>query len=340
MVDGARQPIPIVILNWNGEDDTIECLRSIKASKPAGFVPVVVDNGSEAASVERLKQECRLMYGNVQCLSGSEVRASEGLQRSFAAGVSTETLVFIQNGENLGFAKGSNVGVRFADIVGADWVLLLNNDTTVAPDAFRELRSFLQSESSFVAVTPQIRYFDPATRIQNCGGRLTYLGSRRYRFENKDVSVLPPSPFSVISFATGCALLFNHRITGPLTEDFFFGEEDYEFSLRLRKRGLRMACNHRAIVWHKGGATINSASSRPGQILVQYASRLANVRNYYSVPRWRLTRFAAYAYLPLLLFRSGLDPRSSIGMIRKIEAHLKRHRGVERAEYQAMIMTT
>jgi len=61
----SKTVIPVVILNWNGENDTVECLKSIKKSIPAGFVPIVVDNGSEAESLERLKRECRLLFSKI-----------------------------------------------------------------------------------------------------------------------------------------------------------------------------------------------------------------------------------------------------------------------------------
>jgi GT2 family glycosyltransferase len=332
-----RQLIPVVILNWNGEDDTIECLRSIRSSDRAGFLPVVVDNGSAPAAAARLRNKIGRLYPKVLSLTHVDARTPGP---AAIADLDEDTIVFVQNPENFGFAKGSNVGVRFAESLGAEWVMLLNNDTTVAPDMFRRLRAVVCTEPSFVALTPQIRHFEPDTRIQNCGGTLTYLGGRRYRFANAEASAVPASPHSKISLVTGCALLFRHRVTGPLTEDFFFGEEDYEFSLRLRKMGLPMACVHDAVIRHKGGATIRRTSARPGAILVYYANRLTNVRNYYSRWRWQLTRAAAYAYLPLLLWRDGIDPRKAVGMIRVLERHLKEHRGVGRTQFQAMIGST
>ncbi len=301
-VGNVEDVIPVLILNWNGEGDTVECLKSIRRSAPAGFVPVVIDNGSKPESVERLKQECNLI------------------------------------GENLGFARANNVGIKFAESIGAEWVMLLNNDTVVSPEAFQELRRFLGNHPSFTAITGQIRYYSPNTRIQNCGGDLTYFGSRKYRFANMDASALPKSDFSVITFLTGCALLFKYTVTGALTEDFFFGEEDYEFSLRMRQLGLEMACAHGAVVYHKVGASI-ARSSRPlGAILVHYASRLINTRNHYSKARWHATRILAYLYLPVLLVRNGIDPRKSISAIRRVESHLRRHHSVARNEFQSLVV--
>jgi GT2 family glycosyltransferase len=337
-VENSEDIIPLVILNWNGEDDTVECLKSIRRSIPAGFVPVLVDNGSKPESVERLKRECSLIFGRILFLRGSGLSALDSTpQAEFPKYRGEDSLVFIENGENLGFAKGSNVGIRFAELAGAEWVMLLNNDTVVAPEAFPALRRFLKTHPSFAAVTAQIRYFSPNTRIQNCGGDLTYFGSRKYKFANMDASVLPESDFSIVTFVTGCALLFKYEVVGALTEDFFFGEEDYEFSLRMRKLGLRMACAHGAVVYHRVGATIGRNSTRLGAILLQYVSRLINTRNHYSKVRWHATRILAYLYLPVLLIRSRIDPRRSMAAIRGVESYLKQNRGVDRAEFRAMI---
>ena len=338
-VENSEDVIPVVILNWNGEDDTIECLKSIRRSVPAGFVAVLVDNGSKLESIERLKRECSLIFGKILYLREGELSSSDGTRRAkFSEYLDEDSLVFIENGENKGFAGGSNVGSRFAELIGAGWVMLLNNDTVVSPEAFQELRKFLRNYPSFVAITPQIRYYSPNTRVQNCGGDLTYFGSRKYKFENMDASVLPESDFSVITFVTGCALLFKYKVTGALTEDFFFGEEDYEFSLRMKKLGREMACVHGAVVYHKVGASFARSSKPLGAILVYYVSRLINTRNYYSRLRWHATRILAYLYLPVLLKRNGIDPRNSISAIRKVESHLKLHRSVARAEFQSLVM--
>ncbi len=338
-VENAGAVIPVVILNWNGEDDTVECLKSIRRSTPAGFVPVLIDNGSKPESVERLKRECSLLFSKIHYLRGSELAALRGTPPAELSGyLGEDSLVFIENGENKGFAGGSNVGIKFAELAGAEWVMLLNNDTVVSPEAFQELRRFLRDYPAFTAITAQVRYYEPNTRIQNCGGDLTYFGSRKYKFANKDSSVLPKANHSVITFITGCALLFKYKVTGALTEDFFFGEEDYEFSLRMRKLGLEMACAHGAVVYHKVGATIGRSSNPLGAILVHYVSRLINTRNYYSKVRWHATRVLAYLYLPVLLSRNGIGLRISLSAIRRVESYLKRHRSVARTEFQSLVM--
>jgi GT2 family glycosyltransferase len=331
--------IPAVILNWNGEEDTIECLKSVRASKLAGFVPVLVDNGSRPEGVERLKRECKLLFSRILFFEASELSSRQELAAMEQMAIfDGDCLVFVETGENLGFAKGNNVGIRFAELIDAEWVMLLNNDTVVEADTFQQLRKFLETHPSFKAVTPQIRFYNPRTRIQNCGGELTYFGTRKYRFANMDASALPESQFSVVSFVTGCALLFKYNATGALTEDFFFGEEDYEFSLRMKKRGLLMACVHDAVIYHKVGTTIAKASRPLGAILVHYVNRLINTRNYYSKVRWEATRLLAYLYLPVLLARNGINPTNSISAVRKIESYVKDQNKVTRTDFQALIV--
>jgi GT2 family glycosyltransferase len=329
--------VPIVILNWNGEADTLDCLNSIKRGRPAGFIPVIVDNGSRSDGLEQLRRHCRELYERIWFLSGNDLPTTAAIPLQGPGPLTEDTLVFIENSENLGFAKGCNVGVRFAAALGSEWALLLNNDTRVAPDALQKLRNFTRAHPEFVAVTPQIRYFNAKGRVHNCGGQLTFFGSRRYRHEGAVAAELPRVTHAPITFVTGCALMFRHSVTGALTEQFFFGEEDYEFSLRLQQRGLSMACVYEAVVHHKIGTSVRKVSKPVGGILLQYVCRLLNTRNYYSRLRWNTTRLLAYLYLPVLYGRNGINPLRAFEGIAKVEARLKLRRGVDRAEFQSMI---
>jgi len=330
--------VPAVVLNWNGWEDTLDCLRSIKGSEHAGFVPVVVDNGSDAESLECLKEGCKQIFSKTLFLKKGDLEKRKAVLRDEVGNYpGGDLLVFIENGENLGFARGNNVGLRFAELIGAEWVMVLNNDTVVAPEMFRELRAFREAHREFVAITPQIRYYEPNTRIQNCGGDLTYFGSRKYRFAGKDASGLPKLDSLPVTFVTGCALLFKYTVTGALSEDFFFGEEDYEFSLRMKKRGLKMACAYGAVVHHRMGSSAGRHSRPVGSILAHYANRLVNTRAYYSNLRWQVTKLLAYLRLPVLLRQNGVGVGKSIFIVRRTEAYLQAHERVSRADYESLI---
>jgi GT2 family glycosyltransferase len=334
MSENTEKLIPIIILNWNGEVDTLECLNSIKQCKKSGFFPVVIDNGSTPESITRLRNKCGIIYNDIQFFNKSQILS---IQNSMITGISDslreETLIFIENGENLGFAKGNNIGIKFAELIQAEWVMLLNNDTVVHENSFFELRKFISSNPGIKAITPQIRYFEPNTKVWNCGGELTFWGSRKYYFANSDQLVVPQTGYRNITFITGCALLFKFNETGPLTEKFFFGEEDYEFSLRMKNHGMNMACVFNSIIYHKVGSSINKLSRYQKLIYIQFISRLIDTRNYYSFLRWQITKVLCYLYIPVLLLKKSINPLISLQLIRRINFYINHNNKVDITEY-------
>ncbi len=130
----------IIVLNWNSYDVTRDCLLSLRRLEYSQHEVVLVDNGSVDSSPEKLAQEF------------PEVR-------------------MIRNPTNLGFAGGNNVGIRHALSRGTDYLLLLNNDTVVAPNLLSELVRVSESSPQIGMVNPKIYYAEPADRIWYAGGR-------------------------------------------------------------------------------------------------------------------------------------------------------------------------
>jgi GT2 family glycosyltransferase len=271
-----------VILNWNGGEETVTCLQSLARQTRQPDVTVVVDNGSSDDSLARI--------------------------RAWSAGQGSTAPVVIASPENLGFAAGSNLGIRHAMKAGADCVLLLNNDTVVEPDALGLLVGFLESHPEYAACTGQIRYLDRPV-IWNCGGDLTWFGSRRYLFSEQPISATPQTGWRRITFVTGCAVLFRASVFaqhGLLTERFFFGEEDYELSMRLKRGGLPIACTFDAVILHKVGSSIDRVAP-PGELgryYIYYLNRFIDMRYYYPRPVWWLWRWLSLAIVLPRLKRS------------------------------------
>src|SRR5690606_19072126 len=119
----------ILLLNWNGAKDTIECLQSLKKLDYSNFVPIVVDHGSHESSVEQIRR------------------------------AHTHVPIY-QCGENLGFAAGNNVGIRWALEHRAEWVLLLNNDTTVDPNLLKAYLQAAQERQAKVLGAKILRYHE------------------------------------------------------------------------------------------------------------------------------------------------------------------------------------
>jgi GT2 family glycosyltransferase len=222
---------------------------------------------------------------------------------------SDNAITFLKNGENLGFAIANNIATRFALYNGAEEVLLLNNDTIVTPAFLKNLLDFSKSNPDYVALTPLICLAEPRDIIWNCGGRITWFGNRRYFFAGQNISKVPDIKYSDITFITGCALYYKPMITGLLSEQFFFGEEDFEFSLRLRQKKLKMACVYNSVIHHKVGNSINkTAKVSFNAIFLQYVSRLIDHKNYYIFPfRWLIMVMnSTYGfYLTFILYKYG-----------------------------------
>jgi GT2 family glycosyltransferase len=304
-----NQPlISIVILNWNGHDDTIACLKSLAESSYDNFEVILVDNASVNNSVDLIKD---WINKNHQAGIGKKFEIADSLiyTEPFYESIN---ITIIENSENVGFAKANNIGIAQAIKHHADYVLLLNNDTVADRDSLQELIEFFTAHTEYSVATPQIRYFDKPEMIWNCGGKLTSLGSRKYFFDDRHFSELPETDYLKITFITGCALIAKTEVFknfGPLTEDFFFGEEDYEFSIRMKKNKIKIACVLNSVIYHKVNSSISKASAITiGKIYIHYLNRFINLRNYMSPLKWQMWRHVYLIYIFVLLkFRHKID---------------------------------
>ncbi|MDE5543908.1 MAG: glycosyltransferase family 2 protein, partial [Bacteroidales bacterium] len=248
----------IILLNWNGYKDTIECLASLFACVRQDFVWAVVDNGSENESVREITA-----FLNDKGKDFSVVKQGEAPSSPLKAG---QGIVYCLK-ENYGFAKGNNLGIALVEQLTQagekpSHYLLLNNDTLVESDFLEKLETFAYEHPKYVALTPQIRYAEPRNRIWNCGGKM-FFGLRKYLYGEKQVEELEKScharrGFIDINLITGCALFAKRellRSEGLLTNRFFFGEEDFDFSLRMQEEGKKMACVLNSVIYHKLGTT-------------------------------------------------------------------------------------
>ena len=329
----------IIVLNWNGTDDTIACLSSLKLLPENNYQTILVDNGSKTSNKVELLNWCKENYAN--CLEYSRTQAELGgvqeLEQEQKTIPPSERLVFIDNKENLGFAAGNNVALKYVLTKGRNSLaLLLNNDTVVAQDFLSHLLSFCAKNPDYVACTPQIRFYKPKDKIWNCGGELTWFGNRRYFYASASVGKVPQTGFKDISFVTGCALLFKPSETGILSEQFFFGEEDFEFSLRLRESGLKMACVFDSIIYHKvGGAVATNFDHSFNRLFLHYASRLIDHKGYYKQPfrffiKWLNMSYGMY--LTNLRYRFGV--KNSIVFWRKVNSFVKANNSVTKSNFE------
>lgn len=184
----------IIILNWNGEKDTIACLASLFRLERQDFIWLVADNASAQASIDSITE-----YLHRERKPFVFLKEGDSLKHEPKPG---EGIIYSLN-ENYGFAKSNNMGIELLERFYTEFemrqnapaqYLLLNNDTEQNPDFLRILEDFAVSHPQYSAMTPQIRYGMPSERIWNCGGKLRW-GFRRYCYGEKNIRRLEKKRF-------------------------------------------------------------------------------------------------------------------------------------------------
>jgi len=286
--------VNIIILNWNGWQDTIECIDSVFKIDYPNYKIYLVDNDSKNDSI---KQISNWLFANDSAVDYTEVFEET---RVLYKGT---RVVFLKNSENFGFAKGNNVAIRYANVQDSEFVLLLNNDTLVSPDFLSHLMKSFDRNPEIAAVIPQIRLHPQTDYIWNCGGTI-FFGFRKYFFQQRHYSTVPTDTELKITYATGCALLFRPNDTGLLTEDYFFGEEDFEFAYRMIRRKRKMLCNTNSVIWHKVGRSVKSKEILvdKGTIFIHYLNRFIDMKHQFKNSIvWNIWKLIYLPYIFVLL---------------------------------------
>ncbi|UTB32594.1 MAG: glycosyltransferase family 2 protein [Methanobacterium sp. ERen5] len=165
--------VSIILLNWNGWEDTIECLESLYQIKYTNYNVILVDNHSEDESIKRIR---KYLNGELPIRSEFyEYRSSNKPIKILENGEKSETsdgsLILLRNSENLGFAGGNNVGINYCmENLNPDYVLLLNNDTVVDKNFLDELVKTGESKAEIGFVGAKTLFYDGEGIVQEAGG--------------------------------------------------------------------------------------------------------------------------------------------------------------------------
>jgi hypothetical protein len=233
--------IAVIILNWNGKSDTLNCLESVYRSTHPDFTVIVVDNGSTDGSPDAIRH----------AYPQAEV---------------------IETGENLGYAEGNNVGIRRAMDLGVDSVLVLNNDTVVDPDAIAHLELALSVDPSVGLVSPFIFFHSVPDKLWFGGAERTGLSNFRHTGWGMTERECPVGPEAETEFASGCAMLIRSVVfekTGLFDPRYFLVWEEVDLCFRARRAGYRIAVEPKAKVWHKVSTSFEDGNQGP---IYQYFS--------------------------------------------------------------------
>lgn len=230
--------VSIVILNWNGWRDTIECLESLYQSEYQNYNIIVVDNASTDNSIDKIKEYCK---GNLRVssfffdyssqnkpiliceLTDKSIRKRIVFKHSELKFPSHKKLFLIKNNKNFGYTGGNNIGCIFSlKNLNSDYIFILNNDTVIDRKCLQELIEFIEFDNKIGIIGPEIRRYSNPKLIQ---------------FENKYFDIKTPTE---VDWVSGCAYIIRSEIIrkiGLLDPRYLFYYEETDYYQRVRREG-------------------------------------------------------------------------------------------------------
>ena len=224
--------VAIVIVNWNGKGDTLECLESVRRIDYPCVEVIVVDNGSSDNSVGAIRERF-------------------------------PDIVLLESENNLGTAGGRNIGIRYVLKSGADFVLFLDNDTILDPQLIWNLMKAVDIVGSHGILGAKIYYFDDPYKIWYAGSKWKYSGFIHLGMGDTDDGQRFNS-ITETAYACGCALFVDKKVIekiGIFDEKFFAYFEETDFCYRAKAEGFRSFLVPSAKVWHKISSSTGGKAS-------------------------------------------------------------------------------
>jgi len=245
----------IILLNWNGWQDTNSCLNSLYENIKEDFKIVLLDNDSKNDSIEKITQHLQSKDIDFTYINETEIDFNR----------QEKNFILIQNNGNYGFAKGINIGLRYA-IVQHDCtdIWLLNTDAVVDKNTLFQLKQKLYSNNEIGIVGSIIRYFDTPNSIQTIGGGRFFplLGNGKLFYKNSDLSILKTLNFDgeikKLDYIMGASMLVKKEVLddiGFFDENFFLYAEELDLCTRAKESGYKLTVSKKSYIYHKDSAS-------------------------------------------------------------------------------------
>jgi hypothetical protein len=227
VTDSSRPRVAVQILTWNRVDELVPCLASFSRITYPNYDVIVLDNGSEDETAATVKRD----FPRVK---------------------------LIENGDNLGFCKGNNVGLKYCLEQGYDYILLLNSDTEVLPGLLDELVAVMEADRRIGIAGAKNILLENPTYMWGQYGKVTWgpmLVKTIGRFE-PDQNLREPVRDVDWVICNGCMVSRAAlEKVGGFDEEFWQCNEDVDWSYRAREAGYRVVYVDRAAILHKGGSS-------------------------------------------------------------------------------------
>jgi len=216
----------VIILNWNGTEDTLRCLESLRRVEYDNFEVLVIDNDSVPGSADPIKREF-------------------------------PEVTLIRNEQNLGYSGGNNVGLRYARDTDSEYVLILNNDTTVDPQFLNELVKVAETDPRIAVLGGKVIQLEKPDKLWAVYGAVNFCQQLvKVWGHNKPISQF--SSRKDVDFVVGCGMMLSMDAfvdVGEFDERFFAYHDEVDWCKRARDMRYRVVYVPDALMWHKGCAS-------------------------------------------------------------------------------------
>lgn len=265
--------VSIIILNWNGWKDTIDCLDSVYQITYPNYDVIVVDNNSENESINKIKDYTQGKFDiniNSNKYSGEnkklkyieysrkEVEAGGGRENEILNFPPWRKLIIIINEKNYGFAEGNNIAIKYAlNTLNTDYVLLLNNDTIVQKDFLDKMIEVSLLEENNSIIGPKIFYYDFRGRkdvIHSAGAKIHIKLGLAPPIGINEIDIGQYNEIKHVDYIEGACMLVKKNLIetiGFLDQTFFAYWEEADWCYRARKKGFNIIYVPEAQIWHK-----------------------------------------------------------------------------------------
>lgn len=282
----------IVVLNWNGWQDTIACLESLSQLTYENYSVIVVDNASTDESPMKLTE-----WGEKHNSLVFDGDYEQNCIHHITFDLEHRHWVYLQSNTNNGYASGNNLGIQLAVRSQCEYIWLLNNDTVVDAAALNKLVSCIQQDSTIGLCGSLLRFFDNQHTVQAAGGvnfnflkaQGEQLGQGMRVDDEALISIASKSP----TYISGASVLLPREFVddvGLMEESYFLYFEELDWAERAKPK-WKTATALDSIVFHKEGASIGTASLKTRSHLSQYYLN-KNLIRFYCLRKKHLIPFA------------------------------------------------
>lgn len=249
--------VSIIVLNWNGWRDTIECLESLYQIDYPDYTIILVDNGSDDESLFKIREYAQ---GTLKVKSPFfeynpenkpiEIIEYPGENENKIPG---RTLILIKNEINYGFTEGNNIGIRYAlEHLHPDYIVLLNNDTVVDPHFLTELVKPSTSCEKIGIAGPRIYSYEEPEKTQYGGGKINWWIGKPIHCEREQGGE--------VEFVTGCCMLLNAKADPFFDPVYFAYFEDADLCMSMKRKGYTLVYTPSSKIYHKGSRSLQVGS--------------------------------------------------------------------------------